>query len=80
MGKALTSDVEEELQKLLVVDKLRRREGWYETRELAWFRSSRCCRLARCHSTETQRYLRLVQWGKVVPETLRPLSDLQSSC
>ena len=33
MGKALTSDVEDELQKLLIVDKLRRREGWYETRE-----------------------------------------------
>jgi len=35
MGKALTNDVEEELQKLMIVDKLRRREGWYETRELA---------------------------------------------
>jgi hypothetical protein len=33
MGKALTNDVEDELQKLLVVDKLRRKEGWYETRE-----------------------------------------------
>ena len=33
MGKALTNDVEDELQKLLIVDKLRKKEGWYETRE-----------------------------------------------
>ncbi|KAK1921685.1 HotDog domain-containing protein [Papiliotrema laurentii] len=37
MGKALTNDVEDELQKLLVVDKLRRKEGWYETRPYARF-------------------------------------------
>jgi hypothetical protein len=33
-GKAITSDVEEDLQKLLIVEKLRGREGWYETSEL----------------------------------------------
>jgi hypothetical protein len=32
-GKALVNDVEDELQKLLVVAKLRGREGWYETRK-----------------------------------------------
>jgi len=37
MGKALTNDVEDELQKLLIVDKLRRRDGWYETRESLLF-------------------------------------------
>ena len=43
MGKALMNDVEDELQKLLIVDKLRRREGWYETRKSARLFSG-CCK------------------------------------
>lgn len=36
-GKALMNDVEDELQKLRIVHRLRTREGWYETRPYAKF-------------------------------------------
>ena len=32
-GKAMTSDTERELQRLWIVEQLRAKQGWYETRE-----------------------------------------------
>ena len=37
LGRALTNDIEQELQRLFIVDKLRHKEGWYETRTCASF-------------------------------------------